>query len=185
MKILVVTIPKSGTYFTGLLLRESGFTDLGLHYSYFGRTVCNYHKQKKYPHDLTDIEDNSFVLSHMRYPFRTHLTTVFVYRNLRDCIISHARFRFTNLKDYIKRYSVHYKRVNNQTQWLKADYTISYEDMLEGKKLPFITVDPKDYLGTKTLTRNDKPTKWQDYWDDEWEAYFQNFIEANKRLGYE
>lgn len=110
-KVAVISLPKAGTYFMGTLLKELGFIDLEIH---AGPTVFDDYRglsveekrdnpQKYRIHhfpieQLTPlIRSGQFIVGHL--PSTTsvfqaiqNFKRVFIYRDLRDCLVSDMRF---------------------------------------------------------------------------------------------
>lgn len=109
-RVAVHSIPKAGTYLLGKLLSVSGWLDTEIHLmadgftDYRGKTIQQ--KREDYlellvPAGATDvakiIHEGQFVVGHLpcddqiKQVFRD-FKQLFIYRDLRDCLVSHMRF---------------------------------------------------------------------------------------------
>jgi hypothetical protein len=109
-RVAVISIPKSGTYLLGALLRELGLEDTHLHVwetalsDYRNATheemVSDFRRREvRIPlgRSLTLVQPGQFVVGHLLHTPQNlaaaaGFTRIFAFRNLRECLVSHMRF---------------------------------------------------------------------------------------------
>lgn len=105
--VLVTSIPKSGTYFAGALLKHLGFRDLGIHINFDHYVVLRDMGEDliiPFPaaFSLQRLRPGQFATSHLpcdpeleKAALRSNLKILFLHRDPRDCVTSYLRFVMT------------------------------------------------------------------------------------------
>jgi hypothetical protein len=109
-RIVIVSVPKSGTYLLSELLKNRGFVQTFMH---MGSTWADFFNPRRLEEGRTDpekfrqplplkaaltrIPDHGFAVGHLAYSYETvrllsRFKLIFLKRDLRDCIVSHMRF---------------------------------------------------------------------------------------------
>ena len=115
MKIIVCSIPKSGTYLLNSLLKKFGWSEVPYHFMPDGFTDYNYPEAKNdpdaykvkepLPQALRRVSDDHFAVSHLPSKYAADLKdfeVIFAKRNLRDCIASYCRWNYSTNR-WVKR----------------------------------------------------------------------------------
>lgn len=109
-RVALITIPKSGTYFLGEILKGIGFLDAGIHGAIWGFNDHRSGSKSQILNEITErnvrvpieeyidlIRPGEFFLNHLPDELRTRVATasfkrIFLVRNLRDCFVSYMRY---------------------------------------------------------------------------------------------
>jgi hypothetical protein len=156
MKIIVISIPKSGTYLMGNILENLGFTNTYKHLSKKGgqeydpnniqdgiKNPRKYDSKKSLEENLNEIQDGQYALSHLEYDDCTsklleEFFTIYLERDEKEVEASFKRWCKISGRSY-KPWRK--EKLNYIKLWKEhSDYKITFDDMINKnvKKIDFM-----------------------------------------------